>query len=1143
MILNVSFSIQVWIFLFCLQGISALYFTQQSYTFSPANFVIGQVIALPNVTSPPGCQRGYRRYSIYGVSQVSNQVRIDNIGWIRTKYSNTGKGDFRFTVRAECGSGFRMERADVTVNVADDEICDFQKLSSADRTQLQRTAKKLCFQSETVDFYIEEKNKNNIVGHLSNCLQNISGNVLQRTYYVDSDVLTVDEVSSEMRLIRELDREHDSNLISVEDVKCDINFVQRNLNFVILGRIRLHVSDVNDNPPMFHDTMTKEINAGSDKDIVEVVVDKDTRDFSRHDIRVLEGQEYCHPLPVQCFEVKRQPDESVCNCAHTVCRLKVNITRPENFNTGIDHFCKVQVSDPAMINLPDSNNNGAVLTIIIPSEKSQKTMKESTVIFYTRISRMASKYAKVYDFPNDEKDAFALSRDSSRAFHVTFSSGIVYVDDVTLLRKLNSQVNLTINHAHTITLVVNIEGPLRPVDDNLCNVTCASYMDEVSCNSGCGLGSVNGRCRWRSGDERSYSRKFSTCVSDLQTCTDHMCDDREALDILVCPQDCTTATIRGEGALNTDYSPPRGIDSGTSPCWCNYAGECSCFRPSSFQKFIPTSHITSKVKQKRPMRKNSIGTTTWRQEFSDYPFTPKVSSSTAQSRRDSGMGCDWHCRTTIAAVTGCVGAIVCVIILTWRLRRLHCQKGQPLKHVGSTVSISGVPSEYHEDYRIPHTSPQWSPKRSPDYSTAGEDHKWEFPRDKLILDETVGEGEFGRVVKAKAYGMDGREDYKCVAVKMLKNCDSSGELQDLLSEYNLLKDIDHPNVIKLLGACTRNGPFYVIVEYCEHGSLLQYLRNSRLEENGYINHRSRRYLRFQSESGDSTEPELLNIRDLLSFAWQISKGMQYLSEIKLVHRDLAARNVLVGTGKVLKISDFGLTRDVYEADTYLKRSKGRIPVKWLAPESLYAQIYTTQSDVWSFGIVLWEIVTLGAPPYPGVPPERLYNLLIAGYRMDRPEGCSDELYAVMQKCWKADPTERPVFSNLTAIFDGMLQQRTEYLELTGGFENVETDLFDRCPDSYENRRDGKISTERKELSISGKDDTGSGNPYLTPASRNDITLERCTAQQCESSPESGVQNDGENIALLLECRTAVFSNSLESEDEDVALKQPFQAVA
>lgn len=147
----------------------------------------------------------------------------------------------------------------------------------------------------------------------------------------------------------------------------------------------------------------------------------------------------------------------------------------------------------------------------------------------------------------------------------------------------------------------------------------------------------------------------------------------------------------------------------------------------------------------------------------------------------------------------------------------------------------------------------------------------------------------------------------------------------------------------------------------------------------------------------------------------------------------------------------------------------------------------------------------------------------------------------MQKCWKADPTDRPVFSSLTGIFDGMLQQRTEYLELTGGFENVDTDLFDMCPDAnVDSRREPPISRQRKEVGVVTKDQVGSGDPYLTPASRSDVINQKCNELQCQS--ECSVQND-ENVALLLECRTAVFSNSLESEDEDMPLKQPFQAVA
>ncbi|KDR18226.1 Proto-oncogene tyrosine-protein kinase receptor ret [Zootermopsis nevadensis] len=157
--------------------------------------------------------------------------------------------------------------------------------------------------------------------------------------------------------------------------------------------------------------------------------------------------------------------------------------------------------------------------------------------------------------------------------------------------------------------------------------------------------------------------------------------------------------------------------------------------------------------------------------------------------------------------------------------------------------------------------------------------------------------------------------------------------------------------------------------------------------------------------------------------------MAYLSDIKLVHRDLAARNVLLAAGRICKISDFGLTRDVYEDDAYLKRSKGRVPVKWMALESLADHMYTSKSDVWSFGVLMWELVTLGASPYPGVAVHNLFHLLKAGYRMDRPENCSIQLYRVMRSCWNEDASERPSFKDLTATFERMLEDGVEYLDL------------------------------------------------------------------------------------------------------------------
>ncbi|KAM6163278.1 proto-oncogene tyrosine-protein kinase receptor Ret isoform 7-T7 [Rhynchocyon petersi] len=306
-----------------------------------------------------------------------------------------------------------------------------------------------------------------------------------------------------------------------------------------------------------------------------------------------------------------------------------------------------------------------------------------------------------------------------------------------------------------------------------------------------------------------------------------------------------------------------------------------------------------------------------------------------------------------------------------------------------------------------------------------EDPKWEFPRKNLVLGKTLGEGEFGKVVKATAFRLKGKAGYTTVAVKMLKENASPSELRDLLSEFNLLKQVNHPHVIKLHGACSQDGPLFLIVEYAKYGSLRGFLRESRKVGPSYVGSGGSRNPSYL----DNPDERALTMGDLISFAWQISRGMQYLAEMKLVHRDLAARNVLVAEGRKMKISDFGLSRDVYEEDSYVKRSKGRIPVKWMAIESLFDHIYTTQSDVWSFGVLLWEIVTLGGNPYPGIPPERLFNLLKTGYRMERPDNCSEEMYSLMLQCWKQEPDKRPVFSDISKDLEKMMVKSRDYLDL------------------------------------------------------------------------------------------------------------------
>ncbi|KAK3750965.1 hypothetical protein QZH41_000721 [Actinostola sp. cb2023] len=262
------------------------------------------------------------------------------------------------------------------------------------------------------------------------------------------------------------------------------------------------------------------------------------------------------------------------------------------------------------------------------------------------------------------------------------------------------------------------------------------------------------------------------------------------------------------------------------------------------------------------------------------------------------------------------------------------------------------------------------------------DPDWEIERSDLMLQEPLGEGAFGKVMKAQAFSTKFSSGPWTVAVKMLK------------------------------------GPLFVVVEYASQGNLRQYLRD-------------RRPVRDYEDT--LMPPENLTLLDLMSFFYQIARGMDYLASKKCIHRDLAARNILVADDKVLKIADFGLARDVHEMDYYRKTTDGRLPVKWMALEALYDRVYTTQSDVWSFGITTWEIITFGGTPYPGVPLEKLCMLLKSGYRMERPVNCTRELYTIMLNCWNENPEARPTFSSLIREFDGMVMMLTDkdYLDLQG----------------------------------------------------------------------------------------------------------------
>uniref|UniRef100_A0A8C5LUB1 Fibroblast growth factor receptor 3 n=1 Tax=Leptobrachium leishanense TaxID=445787 RepID=A0A8C5LUB1_9ANUR len=317
------------------------------------------------------------------------------------------------------------------------------------------------------------------------------------------------------------------------------------------------------------------------------------------------------------------------------------------------------------------------------------------------------------------------------------------------------------------------------------------------------------------------------------------------------------------------------------------------------------------------------------------------------------------------------------------------------------------------------------------------DPKWELSRTRLTLGKPLGEGCFGQVVMAEAIGIERDKPNKAVtvAVKMLKDDATDKDLSDLVCEMEMMKSIGkHKNIINLLGACTQDGPLYVLVEYASKGNLREYLRTRRPPGMDY------------SFDTCKIPTEQLTFKDLVSCAYQVARGMEYLASQKCIHRDLAVRNVLVTEDNVMKIADFGLARDIHNIDYYKKTTNGRLPVKWMAPEALFDRVYTHQSDVWSYGVLLWEIFTLGGSPYPGIPVEELFKLLKEGHRMDKPANCTHELYMIMRECWHAVPSQRPTFKQLVEDLDRILTVTStdEYLDLSVPFEQYSP----ACQDSH-----------------------------------------------------------------------------------------------
>ncbi|XP_071754105.1 tyrosine-protein kinase Mer isoform X2 [Centroberyx gerrardi] len=287
-------------------------------------------------------------------------------------------------------------------------------------------------------------------------------------------------------------------------------------------------------------------------------------------------------------------------------------------------------------------------------------------------------------------------------------------------------------------------------------------------------------------------------------------------------------------------------------------------------------------------------------------------------------------------------------------------------------------------------------------------------RNLLSIGKVLGEGEFGSVVEGHLKQPDGTSEK--VAVKTMKlDSFSQREIEEFLNEAACMKDFHHPNVIRLLGVCLEVGSGHfpkpmVILPFMRYGDLHSFLLRSRL--------------------GDS--PLFLPTQTLLKFMADIALGMEYLSGRNFLHRDLAARNCMLRDDMTVCVADFGLSKKIYSGDYYRQGRIAKMPVKWIAVESLADRVFTVKSDVWAFGVTMWEIATRGMTPYPGIQNHEIYDYLLEGHRLKQPADCLDELYEIMYSCWRADPLDRPFFPQLRE----MLEKLTEKLPESSSKEDI-----------------------------------------------------------------------------------------------------------
>uniref|UniRef100_A0A7N8WKG8 Tyrosine-protein kinase receptor n=1 Tax=Mastacembelus armatus TaxID=205130 RepID=A0A7N8WKG8_9TELE len=350
---------------------------------------------------------------------------------------------------------------------------------------------------------------------------------------------------------------------------------------------------------------------------------------------------------------------------------------------------------------------------------------------------------------------------------------------------------------------------------------------------------------------------------------------------------------------------------------------------------------------------------------------------------------------------------------------------------------------------------------NPEYISAAEMYvpdEWEVAREKITMHRELGQGSFGMVYEGIAKGVVKDEPETRVAIKTVNESASMRERIEFLNEASVMKEFNCHHVVRLLGVVSQGQPTLVIMELMTRGDLKSHLRSLRKE--------------------NATSQVLLPLKKMIQMAGEIADGMAYLNANKFVHRDLAARNCMVAEDFTVKIGDFGMTRDIYETDYYRKGGKGLLPVRWMSPESLKDGVFTTMTDVWSFGVVLWEIATLAEQPYQGMSNEQVLRFVMEGGLLDKPDNCPDMLFELMRMCWQYNPKMRPSFLEIISSIKDELDPPFREMSFFYSEDNKppDTEELDMEVENMENIPLDPASTRQPPVTVAPSSGCTGGTP-------------------------------------------------------------------